>query len=399
VATLDVLRSPDRENPFVLVQPQPRLQDILPSVDLTSAAKHQRLPNLDAAYVGLVEETGSLFAMSPDRYPLVVFGDSNEDNARHWRSIDPPPGSVFDPTYDYDKDFPADVDSVTRIAKAKRLREMCKNGATNVRCLTGVDSQSRLSRMVYTLRSTAWRVEGLRFCHGRRGRAWDSTKRAHAGHAVRPQKVAVYPVQAVSHWVVTGCIHRSALPSLRAPQDSGSRHETSGDEASMKLLRRHTNLTCFLAPPAARCPGVYSRRCVEAVPPKECLLVPRDCSERDCDPVEVKECSVELVPSGRRLRNVGLAIAERGMILHTKPKRSADKAIREMDRLSVSDRKSDMSMQKEDGSRGDVDKMSAAQAGKGLWDRVRRNDDGSGENDGGRGQREKDGQHPYRGLM
>ncbi|KAI0717900.1 hypothetical protein C8T65DRAFT_571302 [Cerioporus squamosus] len=153
VATLDVLRSPKRENPFVLVQPQPRLQEILPSVDLTSAAKHQRLPNLDAAYVGLVEETGSLFAMSPDRFPLVVFGDSNEDNGRHWRSIDPPPGSVFDPTYGYDKDFPADVDGVTRIAKAKRLREMCKSGALDVRCLTGVrklgsDSQSRLSRLL-----------------------------------------------------------------------------------------------------------------------------------------------------------------------------------------------------------------------------------------------------------
>ena len=153
VATLDVLRSPKRENPFVLVQPQPRLQEILPSVDLTSAAKHKRLPNLDAAYVGLVEETGSLYAMSPDRFPLVVFGDSNEDNARHLRSIDPPPGSAFDPTYDYDKDFPADVDSVTRIAKAKRLREMCKNGVQDVRCLTGVrklgsDSQSRLSRLL-----------------------------------------------------------------------------------------------------------------------------------------------------------------------------------------------------------------------------------------------------------
>ena len=134
----------------MLLQPQPRLQDILP--DLTSAAQHQRLPNLDAAFVGLVEESGSLYAMSPDRFPLVVFGDSNED-ARHLRSIDPPPGSVFDPTFDYDRDLPTDVESVKRLAKARRLRQSCQNGSLDVRCLTGVkklgsDSQSRLSRLL-----------------------------------------------------------------------------------------------------------------------------------------------------------------------------------------------------------------------------------------------------------
>lgn len=96
--------------------------------------------------MGLVEETGSLFAMSPDRFPLVVFRDS-ADTAGSLRSIDPP-------LEDSDKDFPPDVDSISRIAKARKLREFCKNGgSTDIRCLTGVrklgsDSQSRLSRLL-----------------------------------------------------------------------------------------------------------------------------------------------------------------------------------------------------------------------------------------------------------
>ncbi|KAH9854607.1 hypothetical protein C2E23DRAFT_867214 [Lenzites betulinus] len=131
VATFDVLRSPKRSQPFVLLQPQPRLQDILPSVDLADAAKHNRLPNLDAAYVGLVEESGSLFAMSPDRFPLVVFGDADSDSAH----------------------FPPELDTAKLIAKEHKFREACKNGSTDIRCLTGVrklgsDSQSRISRLL-----------------------------------------------------------------------------------------------------------------------------------------------------------------------------------------------------------------------------------------------------------
>ena len=36
-------------------------------------------PNRDSAYVGLVEETGSLFAMTPRLFPLVVFADDVHD--------------------------------------------------------------------------------------------------------------------------------------------------------------------------------------------------------------------------------------------------------------------------------------------------------------------------------
>lgn len=118
-------------------------------MDLADAAKHNRLPNLDAAYVGLVEESGSLFAMSPDRFPLVVFGDADSDSARSRRMLDPPPGTHRQSS----KDFPPELDVVKRIAKERIFREACKNGSTDIRCLTGVrklgsDSQSRISRLL-----------------------------------------------------------------------------------------------------------------------------------------------------------------------------------------------------------------------------------------------------------
>ncbi|KAH9947794.1 hypothetical protein B0H21DRAFT_311206 [Amylocystis lapponica] len=153
VAVFDVFKAPNRQHPFVLLQPRPRLQDILPNVDLQAAARENRLPYLDAAYVGLVEETGSLYAMSPDRYPLVVFGDSQYDYGVG-RTIDAPPGSVLlDAGFDPGRDLPLDMDSVTRRAKARRLRKMCTAGSTDRRCLTGVrrlesSSRSRLSRLL-----------------------------------------------------------------------------------------------------------------------------------------------------------------------------------------------------------------------------------------------------------
>ena len=78
VAIFDVLtRSHTSPHPFILEQPQPRLQDVLPNFSPESAATI--LPNIDSAHVGMVAETGSLFAMSQDRFPLVAFGDSTKD--------------------------------------------------------------------------------------------------------------------------------------------------------------------------------------------------------------------------------------------------------------------------------------------------------------------------------
>ncbi|GJE93190.1 PKc-like and RNase Ire1 domain-containing protein [Phanerochaete sordida] len=150
VAVFDVVRTAARSQPFVLLQPRIGLQHILPDVDLVSAAEQGRFPNLERAYVGLVEETGSLYALSPDRYPLVVFGDANfEDDyaGRVGRMIDPPPSSLG---FDVDRDFPAEVDSVARAVKRKKLRELCRNGSKDKRCLTGVRAleSSRLSRLL-----------------------------------------------------------------------------------------------------------------------------------------------------------------------------------------------------------------------------------------------------------
>ncbi|PFH53439.1 hypothetical protein AMATHDRAFT_54469 [Amanita thiersii Skay4041] len=95
VAVFDVLkRSPSsttytRNHPFVLQQPRSRLQDVLPNFSSPS----ERLPNADSAYVGIVEESGSLFAMSPELYPLVVFTSAS---LRNKKLIDGPKPSHSD---------------------------------------------------------------------------------------------------------------------------------------------------------------------------------------------------------------------------------------------------------------------------------------------------------------
>ncbi|KAK7683852.1 hypothetical protein QCA50_013230 [Cerrena zonata] len=150
VAVFDVLRTPDRDQPFVLLQPRPRLEDILPRDELSLAAKKDLLPNRDSAYVGLVEETGSLYAMSPDRFPLVIFGDTNRhDQYGVGRSIDPPPDLKWDADGDGgdDRDLPMDIDSIT---KKLKLKQLCRGGSMDPRCLTGVRplESSRLSRLL-----------------------------------------------------------------------------------------------------------------------------------------------------------------------------------------------------------------------------------------------------------
>ncbi|KAI0083388.1 hypothetical protein BDY19DRAFT_998617 [Irpex rosettiformis] len=172
VATFDVLRSPSRPAPFVLLQPMLSLPSLLPNVDLTSAAKNARLPNLESAYVGMVESTGSLYVMSPDRYPLVVFGDTNNFDDPDYgvgraagRLIDPPPGtfnhgqsssypaSDSDAVGDRDYDLPPSVDSITRFMKRKKLRQLCADpqvASVDRRCLVGVRKMesSRLGRLL-----------------------------------------------------------------------------------------------------------------------------------------------------------------------------------------------------------------------------------------------------------
>ncbi|TFK29552.1 hypothetical protein FA15DRAFT_664103 [Coprinopsis marcescibilis] len=79
VAVFDVLKgsTPLQNHPhaFVLLQPRPRAEDIIPHVE------RNNLPNRFAAYVGMVEQTGSLFVLSPTHYPLVAF-DTEYSNPR-----------------------------------------------------------------------------------------------------------------------------------------------------------------------------------------------------------------------------------------------------------------------------------------------------------------------------
>jgi serine/threonine-protein kinase/endoribonuclease IRE1 len=141
---LDVLKIHGRHSPIVLLQPSPRLQDVFPLMDLSDTVKlNHQLPNLDSAYVGVLEETGSLFAMSSDHFPLVAFGDASPNSIHPL--IDPPPGTPL-PTGVIHK-------SVDEITKARKLRELCDNGSLDPRCLIGIrklelSSRSRSSRLL-----------------------------------------------------------------------------------------------------------------------------------------------------------------------------------------------------------------------------------------------------------
>ncbi|KAI0058346.1 kinase-like protein [Artomyces pyxidatus] len=133
VAVFDVVKSARRDAPFVLLQPRPRLDDIYPSSDLSAAARQHRF-NPEIAYVGLVRETGSLYALSPDHFPLVVFGGPDTEPGL---GIDPPPG-VMDPH---------------ETSSQTDMRSLCRSGSSDRRCSTGVrqlraDSRSRLARLL-----------------------------------------------------------------------------------------------------------------------------------------------------------------------------------------------------------------------------------------------------------
>ncbi|KAJ7704318.1 hypothetical protein B0H17DRAFT_1193566 [Mycena rosella] len=127
VAIFDVLRIPTQHPPntFVLLQPRPQLSTILPK--LTPTTSMDQLPHLESAYIGMVEETGSLFAMSPDRFPLVAFGGTW--NRVKLRNAPPAVGEV-------------DAISRARTQREKAMRErdyasQCDR-CVDRRCLVGI---------------------------------------------------------------------------------------------------------------------------------------------------------------------------------------------------------------------------------------------------------------------
>ncbi|KAG6335170.1 hypothetical protein ID866_3914 [Astraeus odoratus] len=125
VAVFDVFASPERQEAFVLMQPQSPISELL-LFDGIPPSQLQTFYNPETAYVGLVPQTGSLFMMSNDHYPLVAFGDTEYS-----------PNELAD-----------DIDSVTR---RRKLFELCKESPFDTRCLTGkrrVDLSNLSSRQL-----------------------------------------------------------------------------------------------------------------------------------------------------------------------------------------------------------------------------------------------------------
>ncbi|KAH8990794.1 hypothetical protein EDB92DRAFT_723504 [Lactarius akahatsu] len=127
VAIFDVVKSARRTSPFVLLQPRLRLRDIIPTTP-----RQRDYPNGETAFVGLVAETGSLFALGPDNFPLVAFS-----------------GPV--PTQQ--------VESIEGMSEEGVLishedgRPQCYEGTTDRRCQTGVrtlraDGVSHIARLL-----------------------------------------------------------------------------------------------------------------------------------------------------------------------------------------------------------------------------------------------------------
>ena len=113
MAVFDVVSDPSRDSPLVLLQPQSRLQDVLPAFDL---------PSLDATYVGIVQENGALFAMSPTNFPLVVFHEDDSSSLIYKAGGEP------------DDEAGSDL-----VPWRRRTKDGCKNPAKWTReCLVGV---------------------------------------------------------------------------------------------------------------------------------------------------------------------------------------------------------------------------------------------------------------------
>ncbi|TFK31956.1 hypothetical protein BDQ12DRAFT_744289 [Crucibulum laeve] len=151
VAIFDVLHNTSHHSaPFALLQPRPRLQDAVPNFSPNS-----QLP-LDSAYVGMVEETGSLFAMSPDRFPLVVFGGNDQQKKKliEGSGMITVDGEIVD---EDDGEEPIAVDELTRLRKLRereRLRCALPAAENDRRCLVGLrplgdtDKESRMKRLL-----------------------------------------------------------------------------------------------------------------------------------------------------------------------------------------------------------------------------------------------------------
>ncbi|KAI0251823.1 hypothetical protein BJV78DRAFT_1207008 [Lactifluus subvellereus] len=164
VAVFDVVKSARRTSPFVLLQPRLRLQDIFP--------RQRDYPNDETAFVGLVPETGSLYALGPDRFPLVAFGEPA-------------------PTQSVESIGGTSKDGVP--VSREHGRAQCYDGSTDRRCLTGVrtlvaDSRSRLARLLDGVPGPA--APPLPATTGAHARPGNTNSQAYAGGGLFPEAMA-----------------------------------------------------------------------------------------------------------------------------------------------------------------------------------------------------------------
>ncbi|KAF8270034.1 hypothetical protein EI94DRAFT_1659334 [Lactarius quietus] len=156
VAVFDVVKSTRRTSPFVLLQPRLRLQEII--------SPQREYPNDEIAFVGLVPETGSLFALGPDNFPLVAF--SGPVSAQKVEGIE---GMT--------------EEGVLILHEDTRLQ--CYEGTTDRRCHTGVralqaDSSSRIARLLDGVPSPA--APPLPTATGSDGRPGNTNSQAYPGN-------------------------------------------------------------------------------------------------------------------------------------------------------------------------------------------------------------------------
>ena len=158
VAIFDVVKSSRRTSPFILLQPRLHLQDIIP--------RQREYPDDETAFVGLVPETDSLFALGPGNFPLVAF--SGPVSAQKIESIEG--------TSD---------EGVLISHEDSRLQ--CYEGTTDRRCQTGVralraDSASRLARLLDGVPSPAAPPLPPANGGGSDGRPGNTNSQAYAGN-------------------------------------------------------------------------------------------------------------------------------------------------------------------------------------------------------------------------
>ncbi|KDR77329.1 hypothetical protein GALMADRAFT_246698 [Galerina marginata CBS 339.88] len=142
-------------HPFVLLQPRPRLHDLFPKLSPpstgsdpntksssgSSSSPDPLLAKLDTAYVGLVQDSESLFVMSPEHYPLVVFGGGGgERHGLRRKALGGP--KEKDPDSDTTVTDPANPDPNTDADKDAEDTESdldtCLANPHAPRCLVGV---------------------------------------------------------------------------------------------------------------------------------------------------------------------------------------------------------------------------------------------------------------------